>query len=296
MPAAPATVAAVIATISPRAAISRGTDRPAAIAPAPWQAEPVGHDGERDHLGHADPGGGQDDRGERAPQQRVASQVAQSRRHLREAQAAAAGGDVRHGQARQAGGRDEERRRIEHRHQRTAAGHVQRSAGHGRDDPDPRPGRLEQAVRGRQQVVGDDAGDEAAARRRAQLLHEPVPERDRVDDPHVAAVVDGEQPAHQPRREQVVRDQHAPAGEAVGDHARHRCEQPADREEAEGETAGTGRAGQVERPDPEHDEQGAVAEQAGGVPGEQAPEGGVMGEAAHVPSVGPSRDRDVIVA
>src|SRR3954465_10746023 len=39
MPAAPATVAAVIAKISPRAAIRRGAVSPAAIAPAPWQAD-----------------------------------------------------------------------------------------------------------------------------------------------------------------------------------------------------------------------------------------------------------------
>ena len=150
-----------------------------------------------------------------------------------------------------------------------------------------------QAVRDRQQVVGDEPGHQAAARGAPQLLGEAVAEGHGVDDPHVARVMHGEQRAHQGRGREVVHDQHAAPREPVGDHARDRCRQAADREEAEREPAGAGRAGQVERPDAEHDEQGAVAEQARGVTGEEAAEGGVAGEVAHVPSLGHVRDRAV---
>ena len=58
-------------------------------------------------------------------------------------------------------------------------------------------------------------------------------------------------------------------------------EEPGEREEAERDPARAGRARQLERPDAEHDEQGAVAEQARHVACEEQTEVAVASQALH---------------
>ena len=279
----------------------RGPDQPrdaeaGTIAPAPWHAEgsqeravpveAVGDRGERDHLGHPMPaeaitiaGNGPRRAGSSRRWRMPAASSARCSRPPRAAMSGTARPARNAAEARNVAASSSATTRR--RRQVQAAPATARRCGC-RSAPTP-AGRSR-----RQQVVGDEPGDEPAAGGAPQLLREAVAEGDRVDDPHVAGVVDGEQRAHQDGRGEVVRDQHAPAREPVGDHARERCGQAADRQEAERQPAGAGRAGQVERPDAEHDEQGAIAEQARGVTGEEAAEGGVAGEVAHEPSFGGS--------
>ena len=117
--------------------------------------------------------------------------------------------------------------------------------------------------------------------RRPHLLREAVGERDRVDDPDVAAVVHEQEREHDHGRHEVVADQHLAAREAVRDDSRGGRQEPGQREEAERDAARARRARQLERPDAEHDEQRAIAEQARDVAREEQAEVAVPRESLH---------------
>jgi hypothetical protein len=244
--------------------------------------KPVMHHRERDDLRQADPRSAEHDGGQDRAQHRSREEVIEAGGELGATQAAALRArDVGRAHEREGSGGEHERDCVQHRDEPAAREHVEAGACHRRSDADARARALEHAVGLRQQLVGQHSGDQPAARCGADLLREAVCEGYRVDDPDIAAVVDEQQRQDDDGGRQVVADQHMTAREAIRDHACQRCQEPREREEAEGDPARARGAGQLERPDAEHHEERAVPEEARHMACEEQAEVAVACESLH---------------
>ena len=151
--------------------------------------------------------------------------------------------------------------RVEQRHGAAAERGEQHGAEHRAGGPEPHAQRLENCVGRPEVAVAEHGLEERRARREEDLLRHPIHRGDRVDDPDAPLAMDGEQGQERGGGDQVVDDQHPPAREAVDDAAEKRREQGGRDHREEDGAAGAHRARELLGPDPEHEDEGEVAEQ-----------------------------------
>ena len=150
-----------------------------------------------------------------------------------------------------------------------------------RDDPQALARGREHAVRLREELLREHDLEQRRAGGVEDGAEGPVGERDRVDQPGVAAVVDEQQHEHE-RAEHAVGDDHQrPPAHPVGEQPTERREQRARGEGEERQPGERARAGQRLHPDREDDQHRPVAERRQRLAGEQQPGVAVREEGAH---------------
>ena len=237
--------------------------------------KPVVNEREPDHLKQPQHRHRSAQRQQQPSQYRGAEDVADAAAELVDHGGLATARDVGHVDRREERRGGQEGGSVEERHGAAAELGEHDGAEHGAGGPEPHAQRLEHRVRRPQVAVAEHRLQQRRPRREEDLLGHPVHRGDHVDDPDGPPAIDREQGQEPGGGDQVVDDQHAPAREAVDDAAQQRREEGGRDHREEDGAAGAHRAGELPRPDPEHEDQREVAEQREGLARDEHAEGAV---------------------
>ena len=137
------------------------------------------------------------------------------------------------------------------------------------DDPQPFAGCCERAVGLCEQFLRQHEAKERRARGEVDRPADAVEERDEIDDPRIALVVDEEEQQDRAGEQEVDGNHQRPLADAVREQAGQGAEERTEPEDHEDEPGGGRRARQRLHPHGEHDEHRPVAKGGERLPGEE---------------------------